>query len=86
ITELEEEHSGEEAAFSGYDKINKAAVNERIREIGKDKEMADELAILKEWLGLNADEADLKKKLKEAEAELDANALAHYAKLSETDI
>jgi type I restriction enzyme M protein len=41
---------------------------------------------LKSWLKLSADEAVLKKALKDAEAELDAKAYAHYHKLSEADI
>jgi type I restriction enzyme M protein len=36
LTELEEEHSGEDAVFSGFDKINKAAVKERLDEINRD--------------------------------------------------
>ena len=86
LTELEEEHSGEDAPFAGLDKINKAAVNDRLREIGNDKTAADEIAVLKDWLKLNATEADLKKRLKDAEVTLDAKALAHYPKLSEAEI
>ncbi len=86
LTELEEEHSGEDAPFSGFDKINKAAVNDRLREIGNDKSAAEELAVLKEWLKLSATEADLKKSLKDTEAALDAKALSQYPKLSDADI
>ncbi|MDR3413627.1 MAG: N-6 DNA methylase [Formivibrio sp.] len=86
LTELEEEFGGEDDVFSGFDKINAAAVKERIKEIGKDKTAADELAVLKQWLDLAADETALKKKLKEAEAELDAKALAQYPKLTEAEI
>ena len=86
MTELEEEHGGEDAPFAGFDKINKAGVNDRLREIGNDKIAADEIAVLKDWLKLNAAEADLKKRLKDAEAALDTKALAHYSKLTEADI
>jgi type I restriction enzyme M protein len=41
---------------------------------------------LREWLRLNAEEGELKKKLKDAEAELDAKAYAHYPKLTEAEI
>ena len=37
LTELEEEHGGDDAAFSGFDKINKAAVKERLDEIADDQ-------------------------------------------------
>jgi len=86
LTELEEEHGGEEAAFSGFEKINKASVTDRLKEIGHDPEAAEEIAVLKEWLKLSNEEAVLKKKLKEAEAELDAKAYAHYPKLTEDEI
>jgi type I restriction enzyme M protein len=93
LAELEEEHGGEEAAFSGFDRITAAAVKERIKEIrdnGEEREAADEttqeLAVLKRWLELAADEAALKKRLKDAEAALDAAAYAHYPKLTEAEI
>ncbi|OHC69026.1 MAG: type I restriction endonuclease subunit S [Rhodocyclales bacterium RIFCSPLOWO2_02_FULL_63_24] len=86
LAELEEEHGGEEGTFSGFDKINAAAVKERIKEVGADKTAAEELAILKRWLQLVAAEAALKKQLREAEAELDAKAYARYPKLIESEI
>nr|WP_302565445.1 N-6 DNA methylase [Burkholderia metallica] len=86
LAELEEEHSGEEAAFSGFDKVNAAAVKERIKEIGKDEDAAEELAVLKQWQSLSDKEAGLKKALKTLEAELDANAYAQYPKLTVDEI
>ena len=86
LTELEEEHGGDDAAFSGFDKINKASVAERLREIKGDKDAKEEAAVLNGWLKLAGEEADLKKRLKEAEAALDARAYAHYPKLKEAEI
>ncbi len=43
------------------DKINKAEVNARLKEIKGDKDAKDETAVLKQWLSLNTEEADLKK-------------------------
>ena len=86
LAELEEEQSGEDGVFACFDKINAANIKERIKEIGKDRTAADELAALKQWLELAAEEAALKKRLKEAEAELDAAAYARYPKLTEADI
>jgi type I restriction enzyme M protein len=83
---LEEEHGGDEGAFSGFDKVNAAAVKDRIREIGKDRDAADELAILKQWLSLAEQITALKKTLKAQETELDGKAFAHYAKLTVDDI
>jgi type I restriction enzyme M protein len=86
LAELEEEHGGEEGAFSELDKVNKANVATRLKEIKGDKEVKDEAAALNAWLELNNEEADLKKRLKECEADLDAEAYAHYPKLTETEI
>ena len=73
-------------AFSELDKVNKANVTARLKEIKGDKEAKDEAAVLNEWLKLANEEADLKKTIKEAEAELDAKAYAKYPKLTEAEI
>ena len=86
ISELEEEHGGEEGAFAGLDKVNKANVAARLKEIKGDKEAKEEADILREWLKLSGEEADMKKMLKEAEANLDALAYAKYPKLSEEEV
>jgi type I restriction enzyme M protein len=86
LVELEEEHSGEDAAFAGFDKVNKASVAERLREIKGDKSAKEEAAVLNTWLKLSGEEADLKRRVKELDATLDAAAYAHYPKLEEADI
>ena len=83
--ELEEEHSGEDAAFSGFEKITAAEIKDRLREIGADPDAAEEKAILNRWLELNAREAALKKSIKAADAALDQAAFARYATLTEAD-
>ena len=85
-TELEEEHGGEDGVFSALDKVNKATVAARLKEIKGDKEADDEAAVLNQWLQLSAQEADVKKQLKDAEAALDAQAYAQYPKLTEAEI
>jgi type I restriction enzyme M protein len=86
LTELEEEHGGEDAAFAGFDKVNKASVAERLREIKGDKSAKDEAAVLNTWLKLTGEEADLKRRVKEMDAALDAAAYAHYPTLKKADI
>ena len=86
ITELEEEHGGEDAAFSSFDRINAAQVKDRIKEIGDDADSADELTVLKQWLTLNAQEVALKKTVKTLESKLDRQAFEHYATLSEAEV
>ena len=86
LAELEEEHGGEEGAFSELDKVNKANVAARLKEIKNEKDAKDEASVLNDWLKLNTEEADIKKRLKDAAAELDTKAYAHYPKLTEAEI
>ena len=86
LAELEEEHGGEDGAFSELDKVNKANVAARLKEIKDDNDAKDEATVLTDWLKLNTEEADLKKRLKDAEGQLDAQAYAHYPKLTEAEI
>jgi len=86
MTELEEEHGGEEGLFCELDKVNKAEVSRRLKEIKGDKGAKEEELALKEWQKLSDQEAELKPQLKRAEAELDAKALAHYPSRTESDI
>ena len=86
LAELEEENGGEEGAFGELDKVNKVGVATRLKEIEGDDDTRDEFAVLSEWLKLNAEEADLKKRVRESEAALDAEAYAKYPTLTETEI
>ncbi len=85
-TELEEEQSGDEGIFNGYDSITAAAVKERIREIGSDRDGADELKLLKAWLDLGNRIAALKKQIREGEAALDTLAHEKYPALTQADV
>jgi len=86
MTEMEEEHGGEEGVFSELDKVNKANVIARLKEIKGDKEAREEADALNAWLKLSAQEADLKKALKDSEAALDTLAYTKYPKLNEAEI
>jgi len=86
LAELEEEHGGEDGVFSQIDKVNKATVTARLNEIGDDEEAKDEAAVLNGWLRVADEEGDLKKRIKDAEADLDAKAYAKYPKLTESEI
>ncbi len=83
LTELEEEHGGEEGYLGALDKIAKAEVNARIKEIKADREGREEFAVLKSWLVLAESETILKRAVKELEASLDRVAYQHYPKLTE---
>ncbi|MHB8549332.1 MAG: type I restriction endonuclease subunit M, partial [Thermoplasmataceae archaeon] len=86
LAEMEDEHGGEDGALSEFDKINKVNVAARLKEIKHDPDAQDEATVLNEWLKLNTEETDLKKRLKEAESNLDAQAYAHYPQLTESEI
>jgi type I restriction enzyme M protein len=86
LTEMEEEHGGENGAFADLEKVNKATAVARLKEIQGDEDARDEAAVLNEWVKLNSEETDLKKRLKDAEAALDAQACAKYPKLTESEI
>jgi type I restriction enzyme M protein len=91
MAELEEEHGGEDGLFAALDKVNKASVAARLREIKgmfakPDDDTREEAAALEEWLSLSNQEADLKTRLKSAEAALGAKVYARYPKLGEAEI
>ena len=86
LAEMAEEHGGEDGAFAELDKVNKANVTARLKEIKGDNDAEDEVTVLDDWLVLNKEETAHKKRLKEVEAALDARAYALYPKLTETEI
>ncbi|MBD1877149.1 SAM-dependent DNA methyltransferase [Nodosilinea sp. FACHB-131] len=86
LAELEEEHGGEEGFLGALEKINKAEVSARLKDIKDDKEATDETAVLKAWLKLNTAEASYKKAIKDAEAALDTLAYKKYPQLTVDEI
>ncbi len=86
VTELEEENGGEDAVFPEGEKISRSSVTDRLREIQHDQDAKAEAKVLRAWLELNDREAELKRSLKEAEADLDAKAYAKYQVLMEIEI
>jgi len=86
LAELEEEHGGEEGYFAELEKLNKANVAARIKEIRKEPDAADELAALREWLLLSESEPKTKRALKTAEADLDAQAYGRYDNITDPEV
>jgi len=95
LAELEEEHGAEDGFLGALDKIAKPEITSRLRELGSrarplgapsDAESADEADILRQWLQLNTEEADLKRAVRDAEAKLDQLAYEKYPQLTETEI
>lgn len=88
IEELVEEHSddGEKGYFADFDKVNKANVTARAKEIKGKKDSADELSVMEKFLKLAEQESEAKKAIKEAEKTLNAEVTAKYTKLTEAEI
>jgi type I restriction enzyme M protein len=86
LSELEDENSGDDGVLADLDKVNRANITARLKEIKADKEAKDEAVVLNHWLKASDREADLKKRHKEAQAALDAQVYAKYPKLTEAQI
>lgn len=86
LTELEEEHGGDEGYFADFDKVNKGTVAKRLKEIEKDKEAKDEVLVMKQYMSLIEQQAKLTTDIKTVSETLDKKALEQYAKLTETDV
>jgi type I restriction enzyme M protein len=86
LAELEEEYGGEESFLGALDKIAKAEISARLKEIKDDEDAKEETTILQQWLKLNSEEADSKRTIREAEAALDQFAYDQYPKLTEVQI
>lgn len=86
LAELVEENSGEEGFFESFEKINKANVTAQIKKIKGSKDDVEELQVMEKYLVLAERESEAKKKIKEAEKELDAKVVAKYKMLTESEI
>jgi len=101
LTELEEEHNIEEGYFADLDKVNKANVQKRLKELLATKPKTKkqtlalaaepeatygEQAVLELYLKLLDDQTELNKKIKEAIADLDIKVIERYKSLNETEI
>lgn len=86
LAELEDEHGGEEGFLGALDKIAKAEINARLKEINGNKEAKNENDVLKRWLELTESEIALKRAIKEQGAELDNLVYEKYPKLVVAEI
>jgi type I restriction enzyme M protein len=101
LTELEEEHSAEDGFFAELDKVNKANVQKRLKELMASKPKSKkqtlamttepeaaygEQAVLEQYLELTEKQTELNKKIKEANADLDKKVIERYKILTEDEI
>jgi type I restriction enzyme M protein len=86
LVELEEEHGGEDGALGALEKVAKAEVNARLKEIKGDPEAADEGIVLRRWLELTESEAVLRRAVKDLDAALNMLAYDKYPTLTVADV
>ena len=90
MEEFLEEHSGEEDLLSEVknDKgnVTKTEIPKRLKALKGQPDAEDEIAALKQCQKLLEAEADAKKAVKDAQADLDATVLKQYDQLSEDEI
>ena len=90
MEEMAEEHGGEEGlleeAKNDKDKLTKASVTARLKEIKGDADAADERKVLNDYLALIEKEAATSAKVKDAQEALLAKVAAQYGKLTEDEI
>jgi type I restriction enzyme M protein len=86
LTELEEEHNGEEGYFAELDKVNKTTVNARLKELKGETDVEEEIAVLKKYVDLSTEQSNLTKKIKEQEQALDVKLYAKYPTLTIDEI
>lgn len=86
---LKDEHGGEEGLLSEVisdDKIKKADVQRRAKEIKGSADDADEFVVLSKYLALFEKEAETKKAIKEAETDLENKVLMKYPTFTTEEI
>jgi type I restriction enzyme M protein len=85
LVNLEEENSSDEGAFAQLEAITYARVSERLKEVAVNEAEA-ETAVLKQWIASSVKYAETKKRLRNTENDVDANALARYPSLTKDEI
>jgi type I restriction enzyme M protein len=90
LEEMAEEHGGEEGlladAKNDKDKLTKASVSARLKEIKGDSEFVDEQKVLKDYLALLEKDSQANERVKKAQKDLEANVAAQFGKLTENEI
>ncbi|HNJ34734.1 MAG TPA: hypothetical protein PK881_10875 [Leptospiraceae bacterium] len=66
--------------------MNRASVAARLKEIAGEADSKEEIQALETWTKLNTQEAELRRKIKELETELDDLAYKKYPKLTESEV
>jgi type I restriction enzyme M protein len=82
LTEMEEEHSGEDGCFNDLDKVNKGNIKARLKELKNEIDVDEEISIFNSYLEQMDILAKAKKSIKTAEKELDDKLYTKYPQLT----
>jgi type I restriction enzyme M protein len=86
ITELEEEHGGDDGYLGQLEPLTKPGVLARSREIRGIKDTKEEAGVLGEWLVLTRQISELKSAIKDSEEILDSDCYRKYPKLTAAEV
>lgn len=101
LTEMEEEHGGEDGYFADFDKVNRASVAARLKDLKSEKkkvllmaaepeakygESLSEVDVLNKYIELTDRLTELNKQIKTSQTELDEKLYAKYPKLGVDEI
>ena len=86
LAEMAEENGGEDGVFSQLDDLKRATVMAQIKALKQDVSAKEELCVLQEYVRLLDVEADDKKAIKQAEADLDIILEKKYPQLTIEEI
>jgi type I restriction enzyme M protein len=86
LEELTEEHSAEDGYFADFDKVNKASVQKRYKELQGNKKAKEEQEVLERYLKLSEDIGIYNTHLKNTTVELEKKVVAKYPSLTEDEV
>jgi type I restriction enzyme M protein len=86
LQSIEDENSSEDGYFSTWDKVNKATVAKRHKEIKLDKNAKEEISVLELYIKTADKLTDTIKQIKDLSGELDKQVLEKYKHLSINEI
>ena len=86
LTEMEEEHSGEDGCFSDLDKVNKGNIKARLKELKTEDDSETDIEVFTTYLSLMDSLAKAKKSIKTATAELDQKLYVKYPELTPDEV
>ncbi len=86
LSELEEEHSGDEGYFTDFEKVNKGTVSKRLKELSKTQQDDEEREVMNQYLALLENQGKLNVEIKQLAETLDRKALEQYKKISTEEV